>query len=276
MNERVKEIINTATSLKMGITLFDENGRLCVEEIKSVLLQTEKVEDEIEDNLIIRDSNDDSIYFEYDEGTLSMYVPNVLKEKIVFSVEYIFSEFDKINEGISDLVKQFNINRIATIKNAEDVLKIQGANFSENAKMSLYTCRNSLGEVLYQLQMDIMSIIDYVYNIPTGKMRLFKIKVANVLQKEKVAHISVMEYIKGVGIYAEISMKLGDIDAAERRVNDALVFLRGIDENKRKRIEGWNQEKDMFWIQQFTEYEEVLTNVKDIITSRKILKIETK
>lgn len=275
MNKQVKIILNEVVNSKMGITLFNEKGQLCYREIKNMLSMKGDFEDEIEDGLIIKDAKDENIYFEYNEGELSMYVPKELKEQIIFSIEYLLSEFDKVNDGINDLAKQFNINRIATIKNAEDVLLTQGRSFSSNAEMSLYVCRNNLGEVLHQLQMDIMGIIDYIYNIPTGGRRIFKIKVSNVLEKEKRAHISLMEYIKGIGIYAEISMKLGDIEGAEKRVNDALEFLNGIEESKRMRIEGWNQKKDMFWIQEFSEYGEIIKNVQDVIKSKRVLRIGT-
>lgn len=273
MNEQVKEIINRATiNSKIGIPLFDKNGELCCAEIKNRLFLREDTEDEIEDSLIIRDAEDEDISFDYDENELIMYVPQELKDKILFSIEYVLSEFDKINDGINDLNRQFNINRIAAIRNAEDILKIQGSNYSN--KMSLCMCRNSLGDVLFQLQMNITDVIDYIYNIPTDKRRIFKIKVKNVLAKEKEAQISLMEYIKGVGIYAEISMKLGDNESAVRRVDDALEFIGKIEDNKRARIEGWNQKKDMFWIRKLIEYEIMLKDIKSRIENKKVLRIE--
>ena len=273
MNEQVKEIINRAAiNSKIGIPLFDKNGELCCAEIKNRLFLRENIEDEIEDSLVIKDAEDEDISLIYDENELIMYVPQELKEKILFSVEYVFSEFDKVNDGINDLNRQFNINRIAAIRNAEDILKIQGSNYSN--KMSLCMCRNSLGDVLFQLQMHITDIIDEIYKIPTDKRRIFKIKVKNVLAKEKEAQISLMEYIKGVGIYAEISMKLGDNESAVRRVDDALEFIAKIEDNKRTRIEGWNQKKDMFWIRKLIEYEIMLKDIKSRIENKKVLRIE--
>ncbi|MBQ3602192.1 MAG: hypothetical protein II992_13510 [Lachnospiraceae bacterium] len=258
MNQnQAKKIIDTVVYETKKCHIFNADGSIDRNGINKLL--PSELPNSISHILVGAEKKDGDITFEYDEETLYMYVPKELKEKIQFAVEYVFSEFDKINSGISDLALQFHIDRVANIANAEQVLQCMGYELTDIKKQTLIASRNDLGIALNQLSGNIKATIEYINGIPKDfKKRLFTVKVTTVLEKEKQAHMALMEYMKGIAIFCEMSLRLGDKDSAVSMLSRGKNFLDSFDIRQYERVEGWNQAKDMFWIRETGKYSMLL------------------
>lgn len=97
--------------------------------------------------------DEEEVSFNVEADQLIISMPKTLRDKVAFAVEYIISEFDKINSDINRLSLQFQIDRLGVVKNAEDVLKSVCAEggLSNVSIQTLIQCRQDLGNSLRQL-----------------------------------------------------------------------------------------------------------------------------
>lgn len=185
---------------------------------------------------------------------------------MAFAIDYIISEFDKINDDINSLSLQFHINRIGVIEEAENTLNNihRESGLTDISKESLIGSRKDLGQTIDQLKRSIQNTINYVNNIPTDSIqRVFKVKVKSVLYKTKEGRMSMNEYIKATGIYVGICMELKQPAWGVSYLENAIDFLQSFEENELIRIEGWNEEEDGFWIDKIKEYKQLLMKWKE-------------
>lgn len=117
--------------------------------------------------------------------------------------------------------------------------------------------------------------IKEINNIPTDNLqRLFKVKVKSVLNKEKEGRLSINGYVKGIGIFAEISLKLGQQVMAVQYIESSIKFLSSFAEDELARIEGWNETQDRFWIDTVSSYIDKLLDWKQYAENYYIIPIK--
>lgn len=262
-NDYAKKLIDIAVYEAKNHHILNADGSInmgCVSE----MLLSDTPNGQIKDIVIDSSKEGKEIEFSCTDDVLCMYVPKELRDKIEFAVEYVLDEFDKINAAISDLALQFHIDRVASIINAEQVLINTGYELTDTSKQTLIVSRNDVGIALNQLSGSIKYAIEEINGIPRGVMkRLKKIKVSNVLEKEKQAHIALLEYVKGIGIYCEMSLRLGERNSAVNMLENGKRFLDSFSDVQYERMEGWNQKKDMFWIENILCYKNMLIELQE-------------
>lgn len=251
---------------KYNIHLTNEEGSLDVGSIikvlpngvRSRLSNIESVKDLVIDTDSKVDSKDNmDIYF--DENELVMCVPKEIREKVMFSVEYILGSFDKLENAIADISKEFQVDREGSIINAQKEMANFESSFNGDSKQIIIGCINSVGNAIEQIKKSILSVVDEVNDMPKNRMkRLFK-PIEKTLKEVLLGRVSVGDYIYGTAVYAELNMKIGRKEAAISRMQDAIDFLENLIESGRlERVEQWNKMKDMFWKDGVREYIEVM------------------
>lgn len=251
---------------QIGMHLIDSNGQLNLLGVLDVLKEgpngpTEDFDiNSVEINEItVEPTAGDELAFEYNENQLIAYVPEILQEQIRFSVQFVFSEFDKINDGINRLSREFSIDRIGVIDNAEEELKNARKNYTARSADTIHMCRVNVGESIKQLQRSMRNAVDEINRVPKDrKMRLFKVKVNDVLQMEQTARMACLNIMKGCMIYAEISMILDEKQAALDRIADVIAFFEEFSREELMRVEGWNKQKDEFWSNDYYDQKNLL------------------
>ena len=276
--EKNKEIINEILTPVMGFNLFDEDNSINVATIKeNCFPNREEIEINENSDVCIEKTEGKDVEFEWDYNVLKVYVPEEIQKKIEFSVEYVFSLFDKINNNINSISKQLNDMGITEVENAERLLKIfEGkSEYDENQKtlilMRMYGVENSMGN----FEKRIKETIDEINKIPTN--RLFRVQRTNIKQilgQEKIAHIDLLMYVKGAGIYAEFAKKMGQQGMAEQILERSYNFMKSINNESLQRVEGWNQKKDEFWLKQVPQMMELLNSQNNKIKNSEGILIE--
>lgn len=265
--DKIMPTLDSIVFNKIGKHIIDEEGKLKENNVAELIFSENENADVDEKDLktinIKNNSQAEDLYFEYDYNVLSVYVPEELQEQIRFAVEYVMSEFDKINDAISDLQREFNVDRIGIVDSAEIELENARNHYSKNSTNTVNMCRVNLNSTVQQLKRSMGLAIEDINKIPTDrKKRLFKIKVNNYLEKEQRARMDCYYIIKGSLLYAEIALLLNEKSAALSFIDNTIQFLNSFDNEQLERVEGWNKKKDQFWIKTFTEYVQNLTDKK--------------
>lgn len=189
------------------------------------------------------------IEWKFNGDELELLVPKELRERIAFSRDYIFSRFDKIEESISDISKEFDTDRFSEITNAVKELKNYQNECSEDSKQILMGCLKDVGRVLDGLKGKIKILVDEINNIPKErKRRLLKTPIKKRLRDVQLGRKEVEMLVLGTQIYAEMNLKINRKDAAKNRLKDTKKFFMDICDNGGfERVEQWNKDKDHYW-----------------------------
>ena len=254
-----KLLLSTLDSLvesKLGFSLMTSDSQLDMQNISTILKESNGLTENLNVNSInkitVGSAQTGELALGCNGNELTVYVPDAMQEQIRFTVEFVFSEFDKINDAISRLAKEFNIDRIGVIDNAERELKNARYHYTKLSAETINSCKVDVGNSLEQLKLTMRNAINTINNVPTDrKARLFKTKVNDVLEMEQTARMSCFNIIKGCKIYAEISMMLDEKHAALSRIEDIIDFFGSFSRHELERVEGWNKSKDEFWLEGF-------------------------
>lgn len=252
-----KEAINKELSDYIGFKLFNEDGTLNVSELRREGRKFASCKST--SDVQIMQANTDIVKIDWEGQKLEVYVPKAVQNKIRFYVDFCFSQFDQINDNINSLARDFNITRVAKIRTAQqDIVNSEGV-LTQEKKMKLTVSLNGLQDALNELELKIEDTVKMFNSIPKDRIRrTLTVNVKQMLAQEKIAHLSIYEYMVGVGTYVRISGKLGDRQSALACVKRAVDFLQNMLGKGIQHLEGWNEKKDRFWRQKPEEFLELL------------------
>lgn len=237
-----KEFINKELSEYIGFKLFNEDGTLNISELKKEgrKFTSCKSTSDVE----ILGVNAEIVKFDWDGQKLEVYVPEEIQDKIRFYVDFFFSQFDQINDNINALARDFNINRVAKIRTAQqDIVNSEGI-LTQEKKIKLTVSLNGLQDALNELELKIEDTVKMFNSIPKDRIRrTLTVNVKQMLAQEKIIHLDMYEYMAGVGAYVRISGKLGDRQSALACVKRAVDFLQNMLGKGIQHLEGWNEKK---------------------------------
>ncbi|MCC8163975.1 MAG: hypothetical protein LIO86_12625 [Lachnospiraceae bacterium] len=263
-SQEAMKTVNSLIKEKYGYEILNDDGKVNLKEIKKTLPLLKRlpiigthIPQIVEDVQIEEKESGEGTEpeFAFDKDTLIMYVPKDLKEEIAFSIEYILSEFDKIQSAVVDLNYQFWSDRAAKITAAENYLKSGEREATSVRMLSLINYRTDLNAATEELKSQISKRVNDICNIPKDpKVRLFKIKTDTALAWEDEARKSVELYIRGLAINTEICLRLGEKKMAAACLNGAESFFESFAIEQFDRMEGWNHNKDLFWEEKIPEY----------------------
>ena len=276
--KRIKEMLNNGVYEQTGIKMFDKEGRLDFESIKKIWNKTVETKSFPENisKIKVLESKTSQIELEYNGNDLTAYVPKQVKEKIQFYVEYIMSEFDKVNAAVAATSYNFVVNRKGVVNAAANTLE-RVDEWNEINYKDLIRARQDLAPAIEQLKGAVIHNISNICKIPKERRKrlLYRVDVETALSWEKEARISLVDYVHALGIYTEISLKLGNNKAAVFYINDGIDFLNTIQLEQLLRMEGWNENKDHFWDQKVKKYIPLLQDgLKEIINVDEKLTVE--
>ena len=252
-----KEFINKELSEYIGFKLFNEDGTLNISELKKEGRKFTSCKSTLDVEIL--GVNAEIVKFDWDGQKLEVYVPEEIQDKIRFYVDFFFSQFDQINDNINALARDFNINRVAKIRTAQqDIVNSEGI-LTQEKKIKLTVSLNGLQDALNELELKIEDTVKMFNSIPKDRIRrTLTVNVKQMLAQEKIIHLDMYEYMAGVGAYVRISGKLGDRQSALACVKRAVDFLQNMLGKGIQHLEGWNEKKDRFWIQKPEEFLELL------------------
>ncbi|MBS6711500.1 MAG: hypothetical protein KH296_05355 [Ruminococcus sp.] len=249
MNEN-KEKINECLNNYLDFDLFMKDGNLNYE--KLIEKGVEITRGQRADVVFSESESGEEITFEWNGEVINVKVPRRVQQKIRFAVEYVFSEFDKINDNINSLARDLNNQIISTVeasKNTlENIRKKDVDEIDEIDRQMLVNTLQPLKTTIYNLKKKLEDIIKEINDIPQKRwVRVLKTNIKKELNQEKIAHLDMGMYIEGVGVYVEMTQMLGKNEWALDVLEDAKKFLNRFSKEELSRIEGWNEQKDGFW-----------------------------
>lgn len=278
-NKQLIKVANGFIASKTGISLFKEDGAIDRDAVCKLWLKVgekqvpiEKIKETEKIEIKSKNDEDDDIVLNYDENSemIEMYVPKWLQEQVRFDVAYTFSRFDRIEAQLSDLKKEFAIDRESTIDNAKDELNnFQWDENKQKEYMQHFLRLNSdVGEKLRALKSEIGEVVNKVNEIPQNRMlRLIgRVSVEDVLNSVNIAKRATLYLMKGTGISAEFNMILGKKEAALTRIEDSIAFLSKLRESG-DRLDQWYDGEDDFWRSGLIEKIEMLTKQRDTLNA---------
>lgn len=249
MNEN-KEKINECLNNYLDFDLFMKDGNLNYEKLMEKGVEITR--GQRADVVFSESESGEEITFEWNGEVINVKVPRRVQQKIRFAVEYVFSEFDKINDNINSLARDLNNQIISTVeasKNTlENIRKKDVDEIDEIDRQMLVNTLQPLKTTIYNLKKKLEDIIKEINDIPQKRwVRVLKTNIKKELNQEKIAHLDMGMYIEGVGVYVEMTQMLGKNEWALDVLEDAKKFLNGFSKEELLRIEGWNEQKDGFW-----------------------------
>ena len=256
--EKVLQTVDEWAYDKYGSHILTEEGKVNVDSVMELVNgkggeNTEIVSSDQEVIVDVLDEPDgeylgEEFWINFDNNELILYVPKELREKIQFEIQYVLSGFDKIQTAIADLSREFQIDRKGAIVNAEKEIYNCGDKFSQDSRQILIGCINDVGNSIEQIKGSIVGLCDEIARIPQNrKRRIFKTPIETTLKKVEYGKMSVLDYVYGTAVYAELNLKLGRKQAAVSRMQESIDFLSKMRTEKFARVEQWNRGKDGFW-----------------------------
>lgn len=263
--DMIVEMVDNWLYYKYGCHFMTDDGKLNIDTLLALSEKTQRedISNKLENNFLIVTSDaskNDEINFEWDEKNLFMYVPRDLQERIQFSIEYILCGFDKVQDAVADITKEFQINRKGLIIQAEKELINFENDFTDVSMQVIINNVNRVGEAIEQTKESIICVCNKVNDIPKDrKKRLFKTPDKEILKDVMRARVAIYDYVYASAIYAELNLKIGRRNAAILRMKDSIQFLKEMrDSDKFLRVEQWNEKKDLFWEEGIDEHIELL------------------
>ena len=149
---------------------------------------------------------------------------------------------------IVDVLDEPEGDRKGAIVNAEKEIYNCGDKFSQDSRQILIGCINDVGNSIEQIKGSIVGLCDEIAKIPQSrKRRIFKTPIETTLKKVEYGKMSVLDYVYGTAVYAELNLKIGRKQAAVSRMQESIDFLSKMRTEKFARVEQWNRGKDGFW-----------------------------
>ena len=227
-----KQKINGVIKPYIGFDLFTKDGRLNMAEISN--REGINIQCGLDTDVQIEEKkNATEVEFIWDTEIVKVYVPEHVQKKVRFYVNYIFSEFDKINDNINALAEDINEQTVAKVTNACKILE-RGGDSNDLSSVLI-----ELGEALEYLQSKITRVVNDINSISQNRLtRMLKTNIPKMLNQERLARIDMCIYIEGVRAYIEIAEKLGKDEMADGRMDDACKLWDSFSEEKLRRIDG--------------------------------------
>lgn len=255
--KQAKKIINEIIKEQSGVELFNEEGNIQFEKLKAIFKNNDFPISENINRIIVEKKETQDVEVSYDgEDELKVYVPEIIQKKIRFSINYLFSQFDKINYNISEIRVQLTQNEISTIRrNRELILEESTLEPSDYILQQIEISSDRLKE-------NTCRIIKETNKIERNRVKRLLSKrsaITTALENNKIAINSLHYYLEGMVLLSELYLRIGKKIQCLSRIEEAIAFLNEFTESEYRRMEGWNSHKNGFWIEKPKEYISFLT-----------------
>jgi len=292
--KKAQKCINDISMSKWGDKLFINDsinvkllGKLAPSVAKRILetgkikIQQETSQSDSEGNSFQQSNGSSANEIEIDEIRISedgeVIIPQSPEGFVKFVIEYMFNEFDAINNAINNVYQGLHDDRVALVISA--VTKYKKALNTNDEKIRLATIRSAedtLTDALAQISKEVASNADKLSEIPKS---LLKKLFCGVKPEQAEAWInqsreSLLVYEQGLHLMVRLDMEMKEPNRIIPSLLEAKEFLENsLQNNKGQRM--YELSGDYFWIEKPNEIIGKINEVQQaLLEGKQIISIE--